>query len=320
MIQTSFKAASRPRILFVDDEPAVLDGLRRSLSAMRGEMDMQFESDPFAAERLALENPFDVVVSDLRMPGMDGLTLLERLKAAGQDSQMIILSGTGDMDTAIAAINRIGIFRYYAKPCPADHLIQGITEALRLSRRDTLRLATATLDMLSFATLAVDAELRPVFVNRCAAGLLARGDLLMVDAKGRLHATEPEGTAALRTALGHIAGGAQVVALESRSGTRYSVLIERPAAAGEVAAVLLLRQLDVIRVPAPEILRRLFGLTQSESRLAHALASGLDIADAARAQGITLNSGRTYLRTVFQKMDVTRQADLIRIITSCVAG
>jgi len=64
----------------------------------------------------------------------------------------------------------------------------------------------------------------------------------------------------------------------------------------------------------PNLLRGMFGLTPSESRLAAALASGLALEAAAQAEGWTLNSAKTYLKSVFGKLGVSRQADLVRVV------
>src|SRR5258708_18407653 len=82
------------RILFVDDEPNVVHAMRRTMHCMRNEWDMEFvSSGPEALDCLA-KNPADVIVSDMRMPGMDGWQLLAEVKRLYPQTVRLVLSGT----------------------------------------------------------------------------------------------------------------------------------------------------------------------------------------------------------------------------------
>jgi CheY-like chemotaxis protein len=85
------------RILFVDDESRVLDGIRRMLYTERGRWDMQFALGGEAALQACEEGSFDVVVSDMRMPGMDGATLLGHIRDRFPNTARIILSGHSEI-------------------------------------------------------------------------------------------------------------------------------------------------------------------------------------------------------------------------------
>ena len=81
------------RILFVDDEPNVLDGLRRMLRGMRHQWQMSFATNGHEALEILDGQPYDVVVSDMRMPGMDGVQLLTEIKKRHPTIVRIVLSG-----------------------------------------------------------------------------------------------------------------------------------------------------------------------------------------------------------------------------------
>ncbi|MGE5506326.1 MAG: DNA-binding response regulator [Actinomycetota bacterium] len=311
-----------PRILFVDDEPAVLDGLRRALDMRAGEWDMVFETSPMTALRLATERPFDVVVADLRMPRLGGLDLLERLAAAGSRAPCIVLTGTGDMGSALDAINRIGVFRFFTKPCSTELLVQGIRDALKAAGPAGDNPAMAALNRLPFATIALDGRHRCVFMNRSGAQMLAAAQVLRLDGGGTCRAVTSAGTAALHRAAEATRGDgdARVVGLSDHDGKRFSALIEAADEGAASAVLVFVREIDARSALPVEALCELFGLTPSEARLAQALASGLDIRQAADAGGITVSTARTYLKRLFQKTDVNRQAELIRVLTSAVAG
>lgn len=116
------------RILFVDDEARVLSGLRRQLFARRGEWEMAFvESGPAALEELA-RAPADAIVSDMRMPGMDGAQLLSAVARRHPRTARLVLSGHADPDRMQVA--RSCAHRYLHKPCPPETLQAEIERAL----------------------------------------------------------------------------------------------------------------------------------------------------------------------------------------------
>lgn len=118
-------------VLFVDDESRVLAGYERSLN--RQSFDVECASSGAAAlEMLGQGGTYDVVVSDLRMPGMDGVEFLTEVARRWPDTFRILLTGAADLQTAVSAVNKAGVFRLLLKPCPSEDLIGSLREALRL--------------------------------------------------------------------------------------------------------------------------------------------------------------------------------------------
>ena len=116
------------KILLVDDDNNILDGYRRSLSK-----EFLMETALGSKEALALateKGPYAVVISDMRMPGMDGIQLLSHIKTIAPDTIRVMLTGNADMDTAINAINEGSIFRFLNKPCSKEVMARTITAAL----------------------------------------------------------------------------------------------------------------------------------------------------------------------------------------------
>jgi response regulator RpfG family c-di-GMP phosphodiesterase len=116
------------KILLVDDDKNILDGYRRILSreflletALGGEQ---------ALNMVAESGPYAVVVSDMRMPGMDGIQFLGKVKAQAPNTIRVMLTGNADMDTAIDAINEGNIFRFLNKPCGKEMMAKTLTAAL----------------------------------------------------------------------------------------------------------------------------------------------------------------------------------------------
>lgn len=116
------------KILLVDDDNSILDGYRRSLSR---EFPMETAlGGQEALQLVANSGPYAVVVSDMRMPGMDGIQLLRKIKALSPDTIRVMLTGNADTDTAINAINEGSIFRFLNKPCSKEVMAKTLTAAL----------------------------------------------------------------------------------------------------------------------------------------------------------------------------------------------
>ncbi|MFG5408386.1 response regulator [Piscinibacter sakaiensis] len=127
--------APAPWVLTVDDEPGVLSALRRLLRRA-GLQVVQAGSGAEGLERLR-EQPVDLVISDMRMPGMDGARFLEQVRALDPHIGRVLLTGYADIGATVEAVNRGEIQRYVAKPWDDEALLQVVRDAL--ARRDLER-------------------------------------------------------------------------------------------------------------------------------------------------------------------------------------
>lgn len=124
-------SAPRARILCVDDEPRVLEGLAANL---RRRFEVVTATSGADALTQLESHTFSVVVSDLRMPFMDGVLLLSRIREVAPDTVRILLTGQADLDTSIAAVNTGQIFRFLKKPCSPEDLGNAINSAVEQHR------------------------------------------------------------------------------------------------------------------------------------------------------------------------------------------
>ncbi|MCW2635248.1 MAG: Response regulator c-di-GMP phosphodiesterase, RpfG family, contains and domain [Blastococcus sp.] len=154
---SSRKVIDPPSILLVDDEIAILDGLRRQL---RKDFTVHTATSGAEALRLLESETVAVVVSDMRMPQMDGATFLARVRSSYPSIVRILLTGQADTQSAITAVNEGQIYRFLTKPCPPEVLLEGIRSAVELNRlvtaekellgttlRRTVEALTATLSL-----------------------------------------------------------------------------------------------------------------------------------------------------------------------------
>jgi HD-like signal output (HDOD) protein/CheY-like chemotaxis protein len=129
------KPLTRRRLLFVDDESLVLQGLRRTLRQMRDEWDMTFvEGGEQALEALARE-PYDAIISDMKMPRIDGAQLLEQVLQRYPEVVRIVLSGQASGEAILRSIGPT--HQYLSKPCDPHELQLRLTQAFAM--RDLLR-------------------------------------------------------------------------------------------------------------------------------------------------------------------------------------
>src|ERR1700722_898252 len=128
-------------ILFVDDDAEILAGFQRSLRK-----EFKIDTAEGGAAALALirgRSPYAVVVSDMRMPGMNGVEFLMELEKTSPDTVRMMLTGNADQKTARDAVNQGHIFRFLTKPCPPEELVLALRAALR-----QYQLVTAERDVL----------------------------------------------------------------------------------------------------------------------------------------------------------------------------
>lgn len=117
------------KVLFVDDEPNVLQSIKRNL---RKDFDVDTaDGGAEALEKLASNGEYAIVVSDMRMPGMDGVEFLSKAKQQWPDTVRMMLTGNADQQTAVDAVNKGDVFRFLNKPCDAAALASAVTVGLR---------------------------------------------------------------------------------------------------------------------------------------------------------------------------------------------
>jgi len=120
-------STTKKRILFVDDEPLVLQGLQRMLRSLRGEWDMEFTDSGSKALEIMAARPFEVIVSDMRMPGMSGAELMNIIIKRHPDTIRIILSGHADREMIAQCLG--AAHQFLSKPCDPELLKAVINQA-----------------------------------------------------------------------------------------------------------------------------------------------------------------------------------------------
>ncbi|MCA9176263.1 MAG: HDOD domain-containing protein [Planctomycetales bacterium] len=124
---------AKPRVLFVDDEPYVLSGLRRMLRDQRRVWEMDFVNCGIAALEKFAEQPYDVIVTDMRMPGMDGAELLTHVARDYPQTVRLVLSGQSKQERIFRAIGPA--HQFLSKPCDEQMLVRTVERACGVCSR-----------------------------------------------------------------------------------------------------------------------------------------------------------------------------------------
>lgn len=273
-------ATDRPRVLFVDDEPAVLEAIAANLR--RGFDVVTAPSGAAALEHLRADASICVVVSDMRMPQMDGAAFLARAREIAPATVRMLLTGQADMASAIDAVNNGQIYRFLTKPCPRETLratVEGAVEQHRLQsiEREMLEQTVRGSVKMMFDILALAAPVAFGRGNRLKTRVLELAAALGVTETWHLE------VAALSSQLGYVALSHELVERVARGDVLTEDERTQVARASEAALKLLsnIPRLDAVRdVLAAHIKppRRLGTTWRSTSELgAHLLRFAIDL-------------------------------------------
>ena len=181
-----------------------------------------------------------------------------------------------------------------------------------MTKRDRISTLTMIAEMLPLGVILTDLRGRIVFANQHANAVLARRDGLSVGHGGELRAGVPAETSTLRRLLVAADAESDGAIRISRSSCAPLPLLVCPLADGHAA--IFLGDHDFPLQMAQEAIRRWYGLTCTEARLAAALAEGSSLEEAADAMGIKPNTARTHLKRIFAKTGTNRQGALVRLL------
>ena len=120
----------KQRVLIVDDDLALLQALPQAIALRMNSMHVDTSDSALGALRQVQDNEYDAIVSDIKMPGMDGITLIERLHTLCPDTPKLLITGHGERDLAIRAL-RVGAYDFIQKPIDRDYFISSLQRAIQ---------------------------------------------------------------------------------------------------------------------------------------------------------------------------------------------
>src|SRR5437899_10104581 len=121
---------NQPRVLIVDDDAALLQALPEALRLRMAEVTVETADSAAAAlDRIAARD-YDAIVTDIKMPGMDGLALLAQIRGRRPDTPILIITGHGEYDLSVRAL-RARAYDFIQKPIDRDHFVASLYRAMR---------------------------------------------------------------------------------------------------------------------------------------------------------------------------------------------
>src|SRR5437879_1567648 len=117
-------------VLIVDDDPALLEALPQALNLRLDGIEVHTSDSALEALKLIREYNYDAIVSDIKMPGMDGLELLEKIGEVRPDIPTLLITGHGEHDLAVRAL-RGGAYDFIQKPIDRDYLVAALKRAIQ---------------------------------------------------------------------------------------------------------------------------------------------------------------------------------------------
>ena len=125
------RGSEQARVLIVDDDPALLQALPRALQIRMAEVTVETADSAAAALDRIGAGDYDAIVTDIKMPGMDGLALLAEIRRRQPDTPILIITGHGEYDLSVRAL-RGGAYDFIQKPIDRDHFVASLYRAIRV--------------------------------------------------------------------------------------------------------------------------------------------------------------------------------------------
>jgi two-component system, sensor histidine kinase and response regulator len=121
---------NKQRVLIVDDDMALLQALPQAIALRMKDIRVDTSDSAFGAIQQVQESEYDAIVSDIKMPGMDGITLIEKLHELCPDTPTLLITGHGERDLAIRAL-RVGAYDFIQKPIDRDYFVSSLQRAIQ---------------------------------------------------------------------------------------------------------------------------------------------------------------------------------------------
>lgn len=312
------------QVLCIDDDPLALDQLRAVMEQLNAPVDCAYYGSAKRALQAHKESSADIVICDLRLGSTTGIKLISEMQVQKSDTLYILLSGEADLQSALSAMNEIDAFRFFTKPARIQNVGMGVLDAineLNLRRLRSISGSTlSVLDKMPIAVATVDGGGRLHYANAAAHRIFGESGFFDLGEDRVLRSKDPRETRRFHqflagTLVTETAGETRTMFRFSRAERSEPITVTAIAAGdGEppLVNVIISDPLTKERVD-PERLAIALGITPSEARVVHGLVEGGNVEDAAKAAGVSLSTARTYLKNVFSKTGVSRQAELVRL-------
>ena len=314
------------RFLCIDDDPLALDQIKAVLSKVKMPIQCEYFGSPTLALAAHRECPADLVLSDLRLGAMTGLTLISKMQRLAPSSVYMLLSGDADLESALFAMNNSCVFRFFTKPAVLSELDSGIEDAVaefeRRRSHNAVGAALEAVERLNTAVAAIDITGKVVFANSLAERIFDESGFFELGIDRQLRSVDPRQTtdflAFLQNAVDQDKGDRTRRMFRFTHETRpapivLSVVYNRHCDNHAPHFSVVISDSSRKNVTSVNGIATALNITPSEARVVHGLVDGGSVDAAALLAGVSVSTARTYLKHVFSKTGVSRQAELVRL-------
>ena len=314
------------RLICIDDDPLALDQIRKVLGGINVPLTTGFYGSPSQALEAHKAAPADLVLTDLRMGATTGLELVREMQAVAPDTIYMLLSGEADLQSALIAMNQVNVFRFFTKPAEKEELEVGFLDAIReLNLRQMRKITTSTLsavEQLNTAIATIDISGRILYANDHARDILDRSGFFDATDQSLIRSLVASQTAEFQAFLKALAYNRsdsssrsifRFTHPESHAPLIVSAILDAEYETAGLRFNLVLSDPMRADVTTPHFLQTALNISFSEARVVHGLVEGGSIDEAAHRAGVSQNTARTYIKNVFAKTGVSKQAELVRL-------
>ena len=328
-------------ILVVEDEDSVRDIVTQVLEG-EGHKVTAVESAEEAQNIVfdsALNEPIQLVLSDIRLGGMDGIELLDYIKSVKPELEVVMMTSYASLETSIKAIRK-GAFDYLLKPFESldmiSEMVNRVIDKLRVEQEkvksvESLKaLSEEVFNRIHTGIVLVDDACNVLMSNKRAqdffakkTGLVCKDDRLMATLP-KVHAELEEHIKAVSSKESDSKNHMGVMKISRKEPLEPITVLVSPM--GRIASVELNRTQpkaivfiseDKQKVQlSPDVLNILYGLSPTEARLTVGIVDGLDLDEIASNLNVSLHTARGYLKSVFRKTGTHKQGELIKLVLS----
>lgn len=312
-------------ILCVDDDPICVDHLRTELAKVRGNFSVFYSLSPQAALAAQRQNPAQIVISDLRMGALTGIELISDMRAFAPETLYILLSGQADLRAALAALNELKVFRFLEKPASREELQLtldlAVTE-LNLKRlRSISTVCHSTMNTLQNGIIFLNERLQITYSNDEAKKILRASRVFEFGPDGILKSASPRETKDFQEFMRALAHGDvrddqksifRFERMDSPIPVTMSVVFHPKTESAAAFYSAMIADPSATRTNVAAIATAL-NILPSEAKVVCGIVDGLSLEEAASLASVSVHTARSYLKSVFQKTGVSRQAELVRL-------
>lgn len=312
-------------ILCVDDDPICLDHLKAELAKVRGSFSVCYCLSAQAALMTHRQNPAQIVISDLRMGPANGIDLIAEMTAFAPESLYVLLSGQADLKAALAALNELKVFRFLEKPAAREQLqltLDSAVTELNLKRlRSISTVCHSTMNTMHNGIIFLNDRLQITYSNEEAKKIINASRVFETGTDGVLKSRAPRETKDFHDFMRALAKGLEgedqksIFRFERRESpipVTVSVVFHPKTESAAAFYSAIIADPSATRTNVSAIASAL-NILPSEAKVVCGIVDGLSLEEAAALANVSVHTARSYLKSVFQKTGVSRQAELVRL-------